>query len=101
MSTKDFTEDDLIQEIKRLQLDMIERYSSLCNGMSELHKYGEFSSVPLWWMSKFDSSKRRRMAKKLEEKGILKSSRVSNGGNKYCLLKYHIVDLQNMLAKNV
>ena len=93
MSNLNFTESDLLKAIKKQQIEKLEQYGHLANGASREYQYGEFSAVPLWWLSGFDANKRRRLAHKLESKGLLKSFRVCGNNSKHSSLKFAVVGL--------
>lgn len=93
MGNLNFTELDLLEAIKRQQLEILEQYGHLANGTPREYLFGEFSAVPLWWLSGFDVNKRRCIARKLESKNLLKSFRVNRGKSKYSLLAFAVVGL--------
>ncbi|RZF53652.1 hypothetical protein EXE30_06665 [Acinetobacter halotolerans] len=95
MSNLNFTESELVEAIKKRQLEKLEQYGHLANGTSKDYQFGEFSAVPLWWLNEFDANKRRRMAHKLESKGLLKSFRVCGSKSKYSLLTFAVVGLSD------
>lgn len=63
-----FTKQDLFNAIKEYQLKTIKE--NRCRHKGD-YLYERGSSVCLWWLGQFDAAKKRRLAWKLHEEGLI------------------------------